>query len=151
MRLLIVDQDKRLADALADRWFVEHAGAWIEARQHLDRATLDALVLDERTVGEPGLRLLANRRAEGDRAPALLLRASRSGVAELIDALVAGVTDCLRKPVSLEAVDSKLRRLLSDQTDHLGRPRRTSCFGSGRLQRFRSAPRAPRRLGSPNE
>jgi DNA-binding response OmpR family regulator len=118
MRLLVVDHDRRLADALADRWAVEHVGGWIEARRHLERTTFDALVLDERTVGEPGLRLLARRRAEGDRVPALLLRASRSGVAELIDALAAGVTDCLREPVDFEAVDSKLMRLLSGRTDH---------------------------------
>lgn len=117
MRVLVVAQDRRLADALADRWIVEHVGGWIEARRHLERTPFDALVLDERTVGKAGLHLLASRRALGDQVPALLLRASQSGVAELIDALVAGVTDCLREPIGLKAVETTLLRLLSGRSE----------------------------------
>ncbi|QZO02018.1 hypothetical protein [Chenggangzhangella methanolivorans] len=73
------------------------------------------MALDELTLGMAGLRALADRRADGDATPALFLRAERSGVSELIEALVAGVTDCVRKPVRAEHVAAKLLDLATSR------------------------------------
>ena len=110
MRVLVVHPDRRLAEALAIRsgWAISHADRWPASQRLIEHTAFDAWVLDERTVGDRGLRLLAALRSFGEAHAVLWLRTPESGVVELIDALVAGVTDCLRNPVDASEVCIKL-------------------------------------------
>ncbi|MFC3694639.1 hypothetical protein ACFOWB_20655 [Chenggangzhangella methanolivorans] len=118
MFLLLADRDQGLvADLtmLLSPRSIQVACSSLEACDHMSNHVFTIMALDELTLGMAGLRALADRRADGDATPALFLRAERSGVSELIEALVAGVTDCVRKPVRAEHVAAKLLDLATSR------------------------------------
>ena len=111
MRVLVVHHDRRIAEALAvgTDWAIWSADRWSAGSRLIEHKAFDAWVLDESTVGMQGLRVLAALRSFGETHVVLWLRMPEAGVADLIDALAAGVTDCLRNPVQANDVKAKLR------------------------------------------
>ena len=102
MRILIVDDDRALRDALRRALTLAGYDSVLAAdgEEALARATSaapDAIVLDVGLPGMDGLEVCRALRASGDRVPVLMLTA-RDAVADRIDGLDAGADDYLVKP-----------------------------------------------------
>lgn len=116
MRVLVVEDDKRLAAALrrgleeagyaVDTALDGQEGEWLAAENDYD-----AMVLDIMLPGLRGDELCMRRREAGDWTPILMLTA-RSGPDEEAQALDAGADDFLAKPFSFLVLLARLRALV---------------------------------------
>ena len=120
MRLLILEDDRQLGEALAAGlrglghavdWFVEGA----QADAALDAAPYDAAVLDLGLPGTDGMDWLRRWRERGSVLPILILTA-RDGVRERVEGLDAGADDYLMKPIATEELAARLRAMLRRAT-----------------------------------
>lgn len=116
MRLLILEDDRQLGDALATGLRqVGHAVDWFAdgaaADAALAGAPYDALVLDLGLPGDDGMVWLRRWRQRGLTLPVLILTA-RDGVEQRIAGLDAGADDYLIKPLSVDELAARLRALL---------------------------------------
>jgi two-component system, OmpR family, response regulator MprA len=127
MRVLIIDDDRALRDAL--RRALTLAGYEVttaeDAESGLDTIASehpDAVLLDVGLPGADGLEACRRLRAEGDRTPVLMLTA-RDAIEHRIDGLDAGADDYLVKPFDTGELKARLRALLRrTQTDGPGEP-----------------------------
>jgi len=116
MRLLLVEDERRLADALgagleAEGYAVDIAyngrdGFWL-ATEH----AYTAMILDVMLPGLNGFKLCARLRARGDRTPILVLTA-KDGEHDEVEALDTGADDFLAKPFSYPVLLSRIRALI---------------------------------------
>ena len=116
VRVLVVDDDKRLARALkrgleGEGFAVDVAFDGDEGLWHARENAYDALVLDVMLPGMSGLDLCARLREAGDWAPILMLTA-RGGERDEARALDTGADDFLSKPFSYVVLVARLRALL---------------------------------------
>jgi two-component system response regulator MprA len=116
MRLLIVDDDRPLRDALRRAlslagYDVETSAAGEDALVRLDASPPDALVLDVGLPDVDGLEVCRRLRASGERVPVLMLTA-RDAIEDRIDGLDAGADDYLVKPFDIGELKARLRALL---------------------------------------
>jgi two-component system response regulator MprA len=116
MRLLVVDDDPSLREALAlvldlNGFDVTTAQDGREAIRTLAEAPPDAVVLDVLMPGIDGLEVCRRMRAAGDRTPVLMLTA-RAEVGDRVEGLEAGADDFLAKPFAREELVARLRALL---------------------------------------
>jgi len=116
MRVLIVEDDPQLGDALATGlrqmgdvvdWF--RSGA--EADAALSGTAYDAVVLDLGLPGGDGMFWLAGWRRRGRTEPVLILTA-RDGVKERIAGLDGGADDYLVKPLTIDELAARLRAMV---------------------------------------
>src|SRR6187551_130695 len=116
MRILIVDDDRALRDALRralvlggyDTVPVEDGES---ALAEVARSEPDAVVLDIGLPDIDGLEVCRRLRGAGNRVPVLMLTA-RDAVADRIDGLDAGADDYLIKPFDVGEVKARIRALL---------------------------------------
>ena len=116
MRILIVDDDRALRDALRralvlggyDIVPVENGET---ALAEVARSEPDAIVLDIGLPDIDGLEVCRRLRGAGNRVPVLMLTA-RDAVADRIDGLDAGADDYLVKPFDVGELQARLRALL---------------------------------------
>jgi DNA-binding response OmpR family regulator len=116
MRILVVDDDQRLAGALrrglrreghaVDVALDGHDGRWLATENRYD-----ALVLDSMMPGMTGEELCVALRREGDWTPVLILTA-RTGERQEADALDSGADDYLSKPFSPRELTARAGALL---------------------------------------
>lgn len=113
MRLLIIEDDERLADAL-QRGLREHghvvdtAGDGREGEALARGGGYDAIVLDLNLPGRDGLEVLRSVRAAGETVP-ILIATSRDETEDVVAGLDAGADDYLRKPFALRELEARLR------------------------------------------
>jgi two-component system response regulator MprA len=143
VRLLIVDDDRALRDALRralelSGYEVLGAGAGIDALAQIDEGPPDAVILDIGLPDVSGLDVCRRLRAAGERVPVLMLTA-RDAVDDRIDGLDAGADDYLVKPFDLGELIARIRALLRRSTfeDGAGDP----SFGDLRLDSARHGAR----------
>ena len=123
MRLLILEDDPQLGDALAAglRQF-GHAVDWFrdgaQADSALHGAPYDAMVLDLGLPGTDGMGWLRRWRQRGTLLPVLILTA-RDGVEQRIAGLDAGADDYLIKPITLDELAARLRAMLRRSAGHV--------------------------------
>ena len=121
MRLLVVDDDRAVRDALRRAltlagYEVQGAEGGAEAIELVAEELPDAVVLD---VGMPevdGLEVCRRLRLLGNRVPILMLTA-RVEVSDRIAGLDAGADDYLVKPFDVEELKARLRALLRRSQD----------------------------------
>ncbi|MFB4307543.1 response regulator transcription factor [Actinomadura sp. GTD37] len=120
MRLLIVEDEKRLATSLARGLTAE--GFVVEAvhdgAEGLHRALgggYDLIVLDIMLPGMNGYRVCAALRAAGDETPILMLTA-KDGEYDEAEGLDTGADDYLTKPFSYVVLVARVRALLRRRT-----------------------------------
>ena len=115
MRLLVIEDDPLLGDALAAGlrqlghrvdWFAD--GATADAA--LAGAAYDAVTLDLGLPGTDGMTWLERWRKSGRTEPILILTA-RDAVAQRIAGLDAGADDYLVKPISIDELAARLRAI----------------------------------------
>ncbi|MBF6137653.1 response regulator transcription factor [Nocardia otitidiscaviarum] len=116
MRLLIVEDEKRLAEVLAKGLAAEGLAADVVHNGvdglHMARAGVyDLIVLDIMLPGLNGYRVCAALRAAGDRTPVLMLTA-KDGEYDEAEGLDTGADDYLRKPFSYVVLLARIRALL---------------------------------------
>jgi DNA-binding response OmpR family regulator len=116
MRILLVEDHDALrrmtAEHLVQSGFVVDAVGSVEAaREALDVARYDAMVLDLGLPDGSGAELLKASRRGRPSPPALILTA-RDGVAERIAGLNAGADDYMVKPFDLAELEARLRAVL---------------------------------------
>jgi DNA-binding response OmpR family regulator len=125
MRVLIVEDDRALAAALADALrghaiaadLVRDAAA---AEDSIAVADYAAVLLDLGLPDEDGLALLKRLRARGDHRPVIVLTA-RGEISARIAGLDAGADDYLTKPFDLDELHARLMAVLRRQGGYLGR------------------------------
>ena len=116
MRLLIVEDDVPLGDALATGLRQRgHAVDWFgdggQADAALAGAAFDAVVLDLGLPRGDGMTWLRRWRERGLKLPLLILTA-RDGVEQRIEGLDAGADDYLVKPITIDELAARLRALV---------------------------------------
>ena len=116
MRLLIVEDDTRLAELLArslrEAAYAVDVAADAEAGSYQAAVNdYDALILDVGLPGRSGLDLCRELRARGSRVPVLMLTA-RDAVRDRVGGLDSGADDYLTKPFEFEELFARLRALL---------------------------------------
>ncbi|XVQ11754.1 response regulator transcription factor [Spirillospora sp. CA-255316] len=116
MRLLIVEDEKRLAASLAGGLAAEGFAVEVahDGRTGLERALdrdYDLIVLDIMLPGLNGYRVCAELRAAGDETPILMLTA-KDGEYDEAEGLDTGADDYLTKPFSYVVLLARIRALL---------------------------------------
>jgi two-component system OmpR family response regulator len=116
MRLLVVEDDARLADQLrrglkAEGYAVDVAGNAEDARWFATENAYDAIVLDIGLPDGDGLALCADLRAARRWAPILILTA-RHAVPDRVRGLDAGADDYVLKPFSFTELAARIRALI---------------------------------------
>jgi DNA-binding response OmpR family regulator len=136
MRLLLVEDERRLAERLArglreEAFAVDVAGSVAAARESVAATSYDLVLLDLGLPDGSGIDLLRGWRHEGVATPVLILTA-RDLVEEKVEGLNAGADDYLTKPFAFEEVLARVRALLRRQA---APPRSILTFDRLRLDR----------------
>jgi two-component system, OmpR family, response regulator MprA len=116
MRILVVDDDRSLRDALRRAltlggYEVRLAEGGQQGLTELATSGPDAVVLDIGMADIDGLEVCRRVRATGNRVPILMLTA-RDAISDRIDGLDAGADDYLVKPFDVGELKARLRALL---------------------------------------
>ncbi len=122
MRVLVVENDRTLADSVARHLRAEHfvvdvARNGEDARHHGETEALDAVVLDLGLPKLDGVSVLRAWRAAGRSFPVLILTA-RDGWSDKVDGFKAGADDYLVKPFRLEELVMRLRAMVRRAAGH---------------------------------
>jgi two-component system response regulator MprA len=141
MRLLIVDDDRALRDALRRAlnlagYEVTGAAGGGEALGRVSERVPDAVILDIGLPDMNGLDVCRRLRADGQRVPVLVLSA-RDAVEDRIDGLDAGADDYLAKPFDLGELVARIRALLRRSAPPDGDDDADPAFGRLRLDTAR--------------
>lgn len=121
MRVLVVEDEVKLADALArglrtEGFEVDVANTGTDGIWRAREGRYAAIVLDVLLPGLNGYALCRELRAEGDRTPVLMLTA-KQGEHDEAEGLDLGADDFLRKPFSFVVLVARLRALIRRATN----------------------------------
>ncbi|HEY8314505.1 MAG TPA: response regulator transcription factor [Candidatus Baltobacteraceae bacterium] len=116
MRLLVVEDDRRLCDVLRrglseQGHVVDLAFDGDEGERYASGTIYDAVILDVNLPRRDGLSVVRSMRAERVVTPVLILT-SRDTVDDIIEGLDAGADDYLRKPFVFGELDARLRTIV---------------------------------------
>jgi two-component system, OmpR family, response regulator MprA len=133
MRILIVDDDRSLRDALRRAlvlggYDTVSAADGNDALTQVSQASPDAVLLDVGLPDIDGLEVSRRLRAAGNRVPILMLTA-RDAIEDRIDGLDAGADDYLVKPFDVGELKARLRALLRRSAQADGDPQAPSFEG----------------------
>ncbi|MCC6226784.1 MAG: response regulator transcription factor [Microthrixaceae bacterium] len=116
MKLLMIDDDRRLCDAVrrrleADGVVVELAHDGVEGLWKVETSRYDVILLDLMLPLRNGFQVCADIRARGDRTPILMLTA-KDGHLDEAEGLDTGADDYLTKPFAHEVLTARIRALM---------------------------------------
>jgi len=116
VRILLVEDDAQLGESLEAALRLElYAVDWLRCgepvRAALGATPYDMLILDLGLPGIPGIQVLRQLRADGQRLPVLVLTA-RNRVDDKVDGLDSGADDYLTKPFDIAELFARIRMLL---------------------------------------
>ena len=115
MRLLIVEDEKELCDAVAQSLFeagyeVDTCYDGDEALDYILSEDYDLIVLDLNLPGTDGMDILRELRQTDEETKVLILSA-RSQIADKVEGLDAGANDYMEKPFHLQELEARIRSL----------------------------------------
>ena len=116
MRLLIIEDEKRLAENIAQAlreagFAVDHAADGITGAHMAVQDIFDAVILDLMLPGKSGKRVLTELRQSKSRTPVLILTALE-GKETIVDLLNSGADDYLAKPFDLGELLARVKALI---------------------------------------
>lgn len=116
MKILVVEDDERISDAVAEylsdqHYAVETAYDGLSAWELLDVFTYDLVLLDVMLPQMDGITLCRKLRAKGHETPILMITA-KDTLNNKVEGLDAGADDYLVKPFELEELSARIRALL---------------------------------------
>ncbi len=116
MRLLLIEDDERIADALAEDLMDQHyvVDAVYDGQtgwNYADATPYDLILLDVMLPGIDGITLCKKLRQAGHQTPILMLTA-KDRVCDRVIGLDAGADDYLVKPFDLQELSARIRALL---------------------------------------
>jgi len=116
VRILIIEDQPRVAESLADGLRAEHFDVTLAATGEegfflVLSQTFDLIVLDLMLPGRSGLEILRALRGRGHRTPVLILSA-RDTVTDRVLGLNCGADDYLVKPFAFDELLARLRALV---------------------------------------
>jgi DNA-binding NtrC family response regulator len=117
-RSVLVVDDERVFRVMAEEalqregFEVKTAATLAKARGELERTTPDVVVLDRRLPDGDGLDLLGAAREQGSAAPLVIVVTAYGDVENAVQALRAGASDYLTKPIQLPDLLVKLNKAL---------------------------------------
>ena len=116
MRILLVEDDKLLADAISralvqSTYAVDRVATGEEADGALTHQVYDLVILDIGLPGLSGLEVLQRLRGRRNRVPVLMLTAM-DALSDRVRGLDAGADDYLTKPFDLPELEARVRALL---------------------------------------
>lgn len=123
MRLLLVEDEERLSEALAyilkkNKYGVDTALDGISGQEMAESGIYDIIILDRMLPGKDGISILKELRKKGLKTPVLFLTA-KDTVSDRVEGLDAGADDYLVKPFSTEELLARIRALGRRQFDLL--------------------------------
>jgi DNA-binding response OmpR family regulator len=138
MRILVVEDEEVLADALAEglrdeSYAVDLASRGAEADELMAVNAYDLVILDWTIPAPSGIDLLRKWRLAGNDTPVLMLT-GRAGVADRIGGLDTGADDYLTKPFDFDELLARARSLLRRRARPL-----VASLTAGDLEMDRSA------------
>lgn len=115
MRILLVEDEKRLADALEymlkkNHFVVDVAFDGLSGQDMAESGIYDLIVLDRMLPGKDGVEVLRQLRARGNHVPVIFLTAKDS-IENRVEGLDAGADDYLIKPFSTKELMARIRAL----------------------------------------
>ena len=115
MRLLLVEDEKRMAQALCEilrleKYEVDHATDGISGLDAVESDIYDIIILDVMLPGMDGFEIVKRARQKGIRTPILMLTA-KSELDDKIIGLDSGADDYLTKPFITKELLARLRAL----------------------------------------
>lgn len=121
MRLLIIEDEKHLAEAVAqllkkENYVVDVFNEGIEGLDNALTGIYDIILLDIMLPGMDGLDILRKLRKENITTPVLLLTA-RNQINDRVKGLDLGADDYLSKPFAQEELNARIRALLRRKGD----------------------------------
>ncbi|EGJ34165.1 MULTISPECIES: response regulator transcription factor [Moorena] len=116
MRILLVEDDQRITDALAEdltdqHYVVDVAHDGQIGKELVESFSYDLILLDVMLPKMDGITLCRKLRSQGDLTPILMLTA-RDTISDKIVGLDAGADDYLVKPFDLGELSARIRALL---------------------------------------
>ncbi len=116
MRVLVVEDERKVADALRDGLEAEHYSVTVERSGEAgfyrsSTEAFDLILLDLGLPGRDGLEILAAIREKRIKAPVIVLTA-RDGVQDRVSGLDAGADDYLIKPFAFSELLARMRALM---------------------------------------
>ena len=131
MHILVVEDEKNMNSVLTRRltdegYTVDGCYSGIEAKDFIDCAAYDAVILDIMLPGMDGMELLRELREGGNDVPVLLLSA-KSETKDIVSGIDAGADDYLVKPFDFAELLARLRLILRKKVEH--RDNTYSCGG----------------------
>ncbi len=139
MRILVVEDEQTLADAVVDllredSYAVDLAVDGDAASELMDINTYDCVLLDWTLPGRSGMELLQEWRASGEQTPVLMLT-GRTAVEDRVSGLDSGADDYLTKPFSLVELLARVRSLIRRRPRPLQTSLRTADIEMNRAGR----------------
>lgn len=140
MKLLIVEDEFALADALRDRlqqekYEVDIAEDGITGHELSMSDTYDLIIMDGMLPGMDGVNIIWEMRKAGHKTPVIMLTA-RAGLTDRVKGLDAGADDYLTKPFEVEELLARIRALI--RRNH-GPEENLLCVGNIQLDRKNGA------------
>jgi two-component system, NtrC family, response regulator AtoC len=119
LRILVVDDEKRMVESLRDYLALEGieartAGEGAEAERLLVEEPFDALVTDLRMPGVDGMSLLRWTREEGPALPVVMISA-HGEVSDAVEAMKLGAYDYLVKPFDPDELIIRIRKAVAER------------------------------------
>ncbi|WP_370677217.1 response regulator transcription factor [Pleomorphomonas sp. PLEO] len=116
MRLLLVEDEPQMADALATALhrfdiIVDHAPTLAYAREAIAQSLHDIILLDLQLPDGDGLAFLTHLRGTRDTTPVIVLTA-RGSIEDRVNGLDVGADDYLTKPFAVEELLARIRAVM---------------------------------------
>ena len=120
MRVLLMEDDYRLRQSVgrrlrADGYAVDEAVTIAQARESMEETRYDCVVLDRLVPDGDAIDLIDGWDAGGDR-PSILLVSGLGGGDSRVACLAAGADDFIAKPLSMEELVLRVRKLIVRHT-----------------------------------
>jgi len=122
-KVLLVDDEKDFLDVMAQR--MEARGLEVTTAESADQALsiiekehFDAIVMDFQMPGMDGMQALKAIKAKSPELQIILLTGYAT-VEKTVEAMKAGASDFLEKPVDIEVLTAKIKKAKADKNQHI--------------------------------